>query len=1100
MRINNTTSSVRPTARFLACRISSSSMPEASNRTALLPRQFRIGRGLAVLAAEIALTALSYLLSIWVLYDSGARGQFVALRALPAVLALRSVCLYFLGPFRSSLRHASIHELVAIAKAVTLSSLLIVVVLNRLKLVSAPESSALFLMDWALCQFSLGGLHFAARIYKFQKTLWRRSRKRVAVIGAGDAGMSLVKELASDPDAPCRPTAIFDDNPKTHGTTICGVPVVGPTELLAGGGQAKFLDEVLICVPSATRSEMSRLFTLCCQSGLPVRTLPTLAEIVDGKVSQRDLRDLRIEDLLQREELLCDPAEVAEIAGGRVVLITGAGGSIGSELARQIAAAKPKELLLLEKTENSLFYIDRELRERFPGLPIKPLLVDVTLRSRVDEVFHLHRPSLVFHAAAHKHVGLLELHPSEAMRNNVLGTRNAVLAALNHGVERFVNISTDKAVNPENYMGLSKKLTELCIQDLAAKHAARFMNVRFGNVAGSTGSVLRLFWDHIQKGEPLHVTDPRATRFFMSIPEAVHLILRAAGQGQGGETFVLEMGEPINIYELAKSMSLLAGRAPGKELQIHFVGLREGEKVSEELWSECEHPRPTSHKGIYAIEQQDPLAANIFHIIDALERELNSNDLKGLKDFLGKLFPSFAARRVGFSGGDEPSSSGGGVCLEEARMKIPLSKPDIGEHEIERVVEVLRSNRLSLGPKLGEFEERFAAYAGTRYAIAVNSGTSALHLSIRALGIGPQDEVITTPFSFVASTNCILYEGACPIFIDIDPVTLNLDAKLLRRFLRQCCSLDTRRGILLNKTTGRVVKAILPVHVFGLPCDMDPILELARQYGLHVLEDACEALGADYRGRRVGTFGDAAVFAFYPNKQMTTAEGGMIVTDSQEIAMLCRSMRNQGRDEDSSWLRHVRLGYNYRLSELHCALGLGQMDRLNDLLDARERVAKHYNRALAGLPHLALPVEIEGSKRSWFVYVVQLGLPSAKALRDRVILKLRERGIESQAYFPVIHKQPHVAGVARAPLGQLYRAECASDRCLALPFFPRATPQELEYVSSTLAQILEAESGTLAPVARSVAAVPGAAALLADESDAALSCSLRSKDHKQVVS
>jgi len=1100
MKVNNTTSPVTPADAFLAPPNSGSSTTEMSNRATLLPPKFRISRGVTVLAAETALTALSYLLSIWVLYDSGERGQFVALRALPLVLVLRSACLYLLGPFRSSLRHASIHELVAIGKAVTLSSLLIFVVMNRLKVAGISESTALFLMDWALCQFFLGGLHFAVRIYKFQKTLWRRSYKRVAVVGAGDAGMSLVKELASDPDSPCRPTAIFDDNPQTHGTTICGVPVVGPTEMLASGGQAKFLDEVLICVPSATRSEMSRLFTLCCQSGLPVRTLPTLTEIVDGKVSQRDLRDLCIEDLLQREELLCDPAEVTEIAGGRIVLITGAGGSIGSELSRQIASARPKELLLLDKTENSLFYIDRELRERFPGLPIKPLLVDVTLRSRVDEVFHLNRPSLVFHAAAHKHVGLLELHPSEAMRNNVLGTRNAALAALNYGVERFVNISTDKAVNPENYMGLSKKLTELCIQHLAAKHGARFMNVRFGNVAGSTGSVLRLFWDHIQKGEPLHVTDPRATRFFMSIPEAVHLILRAAGQGQGGETFVLEMGEPINIYELAKSMSLLAGLAPGKELQIHFVGLREGEKVSEELWSEWEHPTPTSHKGIYAIEQQDPLAASIFHTIDALERELSSNDLKGLKDFLGKLFPSFAARRAGFSSTEVPSPCGSPVCLEEVRMKIPLSKPDIGEHEIERVVEVLRSNRLSLGPKLGEFEERFAAYVGTRYAIAVNSGTSALHLCIRALGIGAQDEVITTPFSFVASTNCILYEGAYPIFIDIDPLTLNLDPKQLRRFLRQCCSFDTRRGILLNKTTGRVVKAILPVHVFGLPCDMDPILELARQYGLHVLEDACEALGAEYRGRRVGTFGDAAVFAFYPNKQMTTAEGGMIVTDNQEIALLCRSMRNQGRDEDSPWLRHVRLGYNYRLSEVHCALGLGQMDRLNDLLDARQRVAKHYNRALGGLPHLTVPAEVEGSKRSWFVYVVQLALPSAKALRGRFILKLRERGIESQAYFPVIHKQPYLAGMARAPLGQLYRAESASDRCLALPFFPTVTPEEIEYVSSTLTQVLETESGTLAPVVRSVPATAGEAALLADESDAALSGSLRSKDQKQVVS
>jgi len=314
-------------------------------------------------------------------------------------------------------------------------------------------------------------------------------------------------------------------------------------------------------------------------------------------------------------------------------------------LCRQIAAAGPGKLLLLDKTENSLFYVDREMREKFIGFPIVPLLVDVTQRLRTEEVFATYHPSIVFHAAAHKHVGLLELHPTEAIRNNVLGTRNLAIAACEYGVDRFVNISSDKAVNPENYMGLSKKMTELCIQHLASRRGARFMNVRFGNVAGSTGSVLRLFWDHLQKGEPLHVTDPRANRFFMSIPEAVHLILRAARQGHGGETFVLEMGAPINIYELAKSMSLLAGFAPGKELPIHFVGLREGEKVTEELWTEWEQPAPSSQKGIYVIERHDPLAADILREIDVLEREVNANDAHGITARLNLIFPSFAAKR-----------------------------------------------------------------------------------------------------------------------------------------------------------------------------------------------------------------------------------------------------------------------------------------------------------------------------------------------------------------------------------------------------------------------------------------------------------------------
>ena len=272
-------------------------------------------------------------------------------------------------------------------------------------------------------------------------------------------------------------------------------------------------------------------------------------------------------------------------------------------------------------------------------------------------------------------------------------------------------------------------------------------------------------------------------------------------------------------------------------------------------------------------------------------------------------------------------------------MRIPLCQPDIGQREIERVMEVLRSGHLSLGPRVAEFEQAFAEYVGTQYAIAVNSGTSALHLCVKALGIGAGDEVLTTSFSFVASVNCLLYEQAVPVFVDIDPVTLNIDPEAIRETIARDFRWDRLKSRHVNKRTGRTLKAILPVHVFGQPCDMRSILEIAREFNLVILEDACEALGAEYCGQPVGTFGDAAVFAFYPNKQITTAEGGMIVTDSPQIASECRSTRNQGRDEQSQWLNHVRLGYNYRLSDLHCALGLAQLERIQELLGARARVA-----------------------------------------------------------------------------------------------------------------------------------------------------------------
>jgi perosamine synthetase len=392
-------------------------------------------------------------------------------------------------------------------------------------------------------------------------------------------------------------------------------------------------------------------------------------------------------------------------------------------------------------------------------------------------------------------------------------------------------------------------------------------------------------------------------------------------------------------------------------------------------------------------------------------------------------------------------------------VSIPLSRPVIGEREIELVTHVLRSGTLSLGPVVEEFEARFAAYVGTRYAVATNSGTSALHLCVRALGIGPDDEVLTTSFTFAASVNCLLYERAMPAFVDIDPATMNLDPAGIRDVLARDYFWDRAQSRLVNRLSGRVLKAILPVHVFGLPCAMAPILGTAREFDLVVLEDACEALGAEYRGRRAGTFGDAAVFAFYPNKQITTAEGGMIATDNAQIAKLCRSMRNQGRDEDAGWLRHAHLGYNYRLSELHSALGVAQLERLDDLLAARERVAALYSCLLADLPEVVLPWDPLGSKRSWFVYVIRLRGSSAPRSRNRLMEVLRERGIACQAYFPAVHLQPYFQDVPPAPPRPLPHTEAASASCLALPFFPSMTEKQVAEVCAAVREILaEVES------------------------------------------
>jgi perosamine synthetase len=386
-------------------------------------------------------------------------------------------------------------------------------------------------------------------------------------------------------------------------------------------------------------------------------------------------------------------------------------------------------------------------------------------------------------------------------------------------------------------------------------------------------------------------------------------------------------------------------------------------------------------------------------------------------------------------------------------MNIPLCRPNIGDSEIESVVRVLRSNQLSLGPALKAFEDQFAAYIGSKYAIAASSGTSALHMCVRAMGLEAGTEVLTTSFSFVASTNCLLYERVHPRFIDIDSRTFNLDAELLEEFLRYSC-VRRGNGEVVDKETGLVVKAVLPVHVFGLPADMSRISVLAQEFGLRILEDACEAIGAKQDGRLAGTFGDAAVFAFYPNKQITTGEGGMVVTNDASIAEVCRSLRNQGRDADGRWLNHVNLGFNYRLSDIQCALGSAQLARIDELLASRARVAEKYIELLEGIDSVRLPHADSRSQRSWFVFCIQLMTGQNPELRDAVRDRLAKAGIASQAYFPAIHRQPYFVEVC-PELPNLPQTELASDTCLALPFYPSLSDGEVGRVVEFLTEAIQ---------------------------------------------
>lgn len=367
-------------------------------------------------------------------------------------------------------------------------------------------------------------------------------------------------------------------------------------------------------------------------------------------------------------------------------------------------------------------------------------------------------------------------------------------------------------------------------------------------------------------------------------------------------------------------------------------------------------------------------------------------------------------------------------------MKVHLSSPDITSKEINMVAGVMSGRTLSMGPMISRFESLLADYLGVKNAVAVNSGTSGLHLSVRALGIGKDDEVITTPFSFIASSNCLLYEQAVPVFVDIDPLTLNINADLIE-----------------EKIT-RKTKAILPVHVFGHPANMEKILEIAGKYNLAVIEDACEALGARYHDKKAGSEGDVSVFAFYPNKQITTGEGGIIATNDDHVASLCRSMRNQGRGSASAWLDHQLLGYNYRMCELSAAVGVAQMERIDELLEKRRQVASEYNKRLCCIDGVRLPYVAPDVQMSWFVYVIRF---SAGIDRDRVMDFMHQRGIDCRPYFQPIHLQPFYRDLFGYREGDFAVCENEAKSTLALPFFNNLSASQIDYVVEKLQEAIK---------------------------------------------
>ncbi|WP_336990277.1 nucleoside-diphosphate sugar epimerase/dehydratase [Bacillus infantis] len=518
--------------------------------------------------------------------------------------------------YNKAWEYASVGELVSIVKAVSLSIMMTAVVQQ---LVIQDIYFRALMLAWMLHVLLIGGSRFAWRVYRDRYIKPQVEQSRALIIGAGAAGTMLARQLLKNTDAGIKPVAFIDDDPKKFRLQIHGLPVVGGSKRISKSVETLQIDKIIIAIPSLNKEEMKNIFEQCAGTEAKTVIMPLIEDVMLGNVSVNQFRDVQVEDLLGREPVQLDTESISQKLTGKTIMVTGAGGSIGSEICRQVIKFHPKKIVLVGHGENSIYLIDMELRNlKIENLEIRPVIADIQDRARIFEVMQEHQPDVVYHAAAHKHVPLMEYNPKEAVKNNVIGTKNVAEAADTFGVNTFVLVSSDKAVNPTNVMGSTKRIAEMVIQALDEQSQTKFVAVRFGNVLGSRGSVIPLFKKQIQAGGPITVTHPDMTRYFMTIPEASRLVMQAGALARGGEIFVLDMGEPVKIVDLAKNLIQLSGYNI-EEIGINFSGIRPGEKMFEELLNEKEvHTKavfPKIHIGKAVLEQEH----EVHYLIDRFE-------------------------------------------------------------------------------------------------------------------------------------------------------------------------------------------------------------------------------------------------------------------------------------------------------------------------------------------------------------------------------------------------------------------------------------------------------------------------------------------------
>jgi FlaA1/EpsC-like NDP-sugar epimerase len=584
--------------------------------------------------------------ALFIRFEGSVEPQYLIkmLHFLPFVIAVRLITFYFFGLYNRLWRYASINELVAIFLAVTAST---AVIMPIMLWVEAGLPRSIYLLSWLLNIALIGGSRLGVRIlYHIRQRQASRSLN-VLIVGAGDAGAMIAREIHQRFYDNKKVIGFIDDDVGKHNQMLYGVRVLGTRDDIVRVVDECQVQEIIIAMPSIGGRLLRQIMRECKKTNCAIKVVPGLYELIDGKASVDQLRNVDLEDLLRRDPVRIDSEQIAKYLAGKRVLVTGAGGSVGSELCRQIARLGPANLVLLGKGENSIYEIDRELRGKHPTLPIKPIIADIRDANRINNIFNTYKPEVVFHAAAHKHVPLMEEQPDEAVNNNVFGTKVVAEAAERHGTATFVMISTDKAVNPTSIMGATKRLAELVVNNLSKNSRTKFIAVRFGNVLGSRGSVIPLFRQQIAAGGPVTVTHPDMTRYFMTIPEAAQLVLQAGAIAQGGEVFVLDMGEPVRILDLAHDLIELSGFAPETDIPIVFTGIRPGEKLFEELLTAEEGTMASKHEKIYVANLRPISKDRLSRGLEKLKKLSAAEDVVAV---LEELVPYYREARSCYGG------------------------------------------------------------------------------------------------------------------------------------------------------------------------------------------------------------------------------------------------------------------------------------------------------------------------------------------------------------------------------------------------------------------------------------------------------------------